>query len=271
MDSANDATSIIAFCGYIVRQLQQARSLASKEEFIRRVLDKDFVPDEKYARLLVDEIPSRLKLDVFLGVFESRWEWKVDGIYYFNKTIISDLTDEDQASVISLISDDLKTTDNEVSIRHVISGFPPEMWERYAEIARLRIENKIIRAINEGRYDVTRGRCVAGGLATWAKGRLTRFLSKKPLLYALGKKIWSGNAQERDYVTTYFLDELDQFASEDMGLIFAALAHRLKKGDKALYDALVFWSFDDASDALKEAYANFVANTEISLEDDMPF
>jgi len=271
LDSADDATSIIAFCGYIVRQLQQAKALASKEELIRRVLDKDFVPQENYARLLVDEIPSRLKLEVFLGVFEKRSEWKSNGIYYFNKVIISDLSPEDQASVVSLISDELKTTDDEVSIRHVISLFPPEMWERYAEIARLRVEHKIIRSINEGRYDVAEGRCLSGGLGVWAKGRLTRFVLKKHLLSALAAKIRSDNSHEREYVTAYFLNELDQFEKEELGPILAALIQRLKKGDKALYNALAFWSLDSRSADFDEAYDNFVADPNCDLDDEIPF
>jgi uncharacterized protein (TIGR02391 family) len=271
LDSADDATSIIAFCGYIVRQLQQAKALASKEELIRRVLDKDFVPQENYARLLVDEIPSRLKLEVFLGVFEKRSEWKSNAIYYFNKVIISDLSAEDQASVVSLISDELKTTDDEVSIRHVISGFPPEMWERYAEIARLRVEHKIIRSISEGRYDLAKGRCLAGELATWARGCLTRFMSRRPLLSALATKIRSENSQERGYVITYFLGELHQFETEELGLIFAALTHRLKKGDETLYDALLFLPLDNRSADFDHAYKNFIASPNVDLDDEIPF
>jgi cell division GTPase FtsZ len=73
---------------------------------------------------------------------------------------------EEQASIYALISDDLKTTDDDAIVRNVMSGFEPAIWGSVSEIAKLRIENKIIRAINDGRYDTKSSRCLAGGLAT---------------------------------------------------------------------------------------------------------
>lgn len=56
-DGEKDAVAILLFLDYLLRIVDQSRSPFSLAAFVGRVLDPDFVPTERYAALLVKEIP----------------------------------------------------------------------------------------------------------------------------------------------------------------------------------------------------------------------
>ncbi len=270
-DSADDGVSIILFCGYLVKQIEQAKALASKEELIRRALDKDFVPNDKYAELFLAEIPNRLRLEVFFGVYAKRAEWKVKPIYYFNKQILSQITAEERAAVVALISDDFKTNDDETSIRHVLSGTPEDVWNEISDIARLRIEHKVISSIQDGKYDKSSDRCLAGGFATWATGRFSSFLLKKELVYAIAAKLGSSDIQERNYAFNYLTDAaFRDLAKEDLGPIQSMFSRKLSEGIEAFRDDIIFLPREKWSDRMTVAFKSFSVKTD-PLDDEIPF
>lgn len=272
IDGADDGISIILFCGFLVKQIQQAKSLASKEELIARVLDRDFVPNEQYAQLLLSEIPARLRLEVFFGVYEKRKEWQPRTIFYFNKSIVAQVSDQERAVIVETISDDLKTTDDEAVIRHVMSGMPAELWSDIADIARLRIENKIIGSIRDGKYDSKTKRCLAGALATWSKSQFSRFLLKEELVAAIGAKLSSSDSQQKNYALRFFVDTVFQsFEQAELGPVHRAFTRKLIDGVQEFYDALIFVSEDNWSSDMKAAYKNFAAKPDPTLDDEIPF
>lgn len=61
-DSENDAQVLILFIGYVVQQIEQARAQFYRPAYVKRVLDPDFVPQEQYAQLLVDDLPPGHRL-----------------------------------------------------------------------------------------------------------------------------------------------------------------------------------------------------------------
>ena len=263
VDNADDGISIILFCGYLVKQIEQARALASKEELIRRALDRDFVPNEKYAELLLSEIPTRLRLEVFFGVYERRTEWKVRPIYHFNKHKIAQMSSEDRVTIVDTISNDLKITDDDLTIRHVMSGMPAEIWSEIADIARLRIEHKVIGSIREGKYDRKAQNCLAVGLATWSKAQFSYFLLKKELISAIAIKLGSSDSQGRDYAFQYLTDEaFRSFGKDDLGPIHSVFTRKLKEGVEAFHDDLLFEADDKWSTEMKAAYQNFSAKAD---------
>jgi uncharacterized protein (TIGR02391 family) len=48
-DTEEDAQILIDFIGYLVRQIDQAKAQFSRQDFLKRVLDPDFVPQKRYA------------------------------------------------------------------------------------------------------------------------------------------------------------------------------------------------------------------------------
>jgi uncharacterized protein (TIGR02391 family) len=273
-DSADDAICILMFCGYIVKQVEQARAPASKEALISRILDKDFVPEERYAELLTKEIPTGMRMEVFLGVYEQKSDWNISSVKLYNKVAMNQMSLEERASIIDLISEDLKTVEDDAIIRPILGGFEPEIWAEISEVARLRIEHRIIRSIADGRYDRTAKRCAGGALATWACGHVKFFLSQRRLASALYSKLNSINSQERDYALQYFVDTLGGLSSEHRRSIDSLFVRELKAGSEPFHDSLLFSPWDERawSDSLKEAYKNFSAKVGSSDEtDEIPF
>jgi hypothetical protein len=181
------------------------------------------------------------------------------------------MTLEEQTSIIELISDDLKTTDDDAIIRNVISGFPPQVWENISEVARLRIENKIIRAISDGRYDRKSKHCLGGGLATWARNCFPLFLLKTRLLATLRGKFDSNNSQERDYALEYFVDILSKFQRNEVRAIESVFIRHLKEGIEVFHAAVIFSEWSDWSDQMNMAFKQFSANSDPSFDDEIPF
>jgi uncharacterized protein (TIGR02391 family) len=273
MDGAEDATSIIAFCGYLVRQIEQARAPASKQELVKRVLDPDFVPQKRYAELLVEEMPPGLKMDIFLELYEQRKSWISKSMQHFNAAIMEKMTDHERKSIIELISDDLKTADDDTAIQNVLSSFPGSLWEEVSEVARLRIENRIIRSLGSGRYDSKARRCLGGAMATWTRGQFPYFLSKRELISALYAKFSSRDHQERDYALEFFIDILSAFPKDKLVTIDRLFTRKLKEGIAAFHDPLLFspWDKKHWSSELDKAYDAFVQKKEQDEEDEIPF
>lgn len=84
------------FCGYIVKQIEQAKAPASKEGLISRILDRDFVPEERYAELLIKEISNGLRMEVFLGVYEQKSNWNVKSVQFDNKVAMTQMSAEER-------------------------------------------------------------------------------------------------------------------------------------------------------------------------------
>jgi Protein of unknown function (Hypoth_ymh) len=84
-DTQEDAQVLIMFIGYLVRQIDQARAQFSCQDFLKRVIDPDFVPQKRYAELLVADIPIGQRFEVFLDVYRSKNEWKPENLRHFLK------------------------------------------------------------------------------------------------------------------------------------------------------------------------------------------
>lgn len=271
IDSAEDGVSIILFCGYLVKQLEQAKALASKESFIHRALDKDFVPNDNYAQLLLKEIPSRLRLEVFFGVYESKESWNISSIKFFNKNLISQLDPHERSIVIDTVSDDLKILDDDKIVGYILGGMPAAIWTDIAQIARLRIEHKVVKSIRDGRYDSKAQRYISGALATCSKRQFPYFILKSELILTVARKLWSSDSQERGYAFEFHSNIFSAFELSDLSPLHGVFTNRLKLGNEEFYSHLQWEPTEKWSNEMKSAYENFSAKRDDTLDDEMPF
>ena len=274
-DTEEEAQSIISFIGYIVRQLDQAKAQFSRDDFVNRVLDPDFVPKDRYAELLVEEVPARARVDVFLGIYREIEHWKPENLRVFLKVFLAAMTDDEASQVCQIVTNDLEISEAEDTIRLVVGSFPPALWLRIGEAARLRVETKLIRSIREGRYDDKNSRCRAGGLGTWS-GRIFESLTlKQEMIATIAQKIRSQSAEERGYVFKFLFNSASNLSTSMPEWIASALIGRLKAGDIQVHAELDFfppWEKDEWPKALKEAFATFQeAEPSTDEIDDIPF
>ena len=275
-DVEEEAQSIISFIGYIVRQIDQAKAQFSRADFVNRVLEPDFVPNNRYAELLVAEVPVRARLDVFFDLCREIQHWKLENMRIFLKVLLGAMKDDEIAQACNVVTQDLETSQTEDYIRFMVGSFPIDLWHRIGEAARLRVENKLIRSVREGRYDSKDSRCRAGGLGTWSPRIFESFILKEEMIAVIGSKICAQSVEEREYVFRYLFNSAFKISHEMPEWIAKALITRLKAGDIQVHTELDFlppWAESKWPKALKEAFVAFEeaepSNNE--MDDDIPF
>ena len=275
-DTEEDAQVLIAFIGYVVRQVDQAKAQFSRPDFLKRVIDPDFVPQERYANLLVSEVPNGQRLEVFLDIYRAKEAGRPEHLCHFFSVLLSQLSEEDLKQVYEVISDELRTVDDETTIRLIIASFDGSVWPNIDEAARLRIENRLIRAVREGRFNRKQNRFRGGALGTWSARLLPYFSLKQEFLLAIFDKLRSNSPEEEDYILHYLFRSLKPLASQMPSHIESIIRARLKKGDKRFYDAMILMCPWDAKtytlelakaiEEFREAEASFT-----DFDDDIPF
>ena len=143
-------------------------------KFITQVFDPDFVrSSQRYAKLLVDEIPANKRFDALVTLYRQKLNGDIYNVGLVVHTLIAKLTDDQIKQYLAIVSDELVMITEEKDIRHNLHLLPPNLWEQLSEISRLRVENKVIRAIKDG--EASNGSSRSGALATWARGHFRHF------------------------------------------------------------------------------------------------
>lgn len=273
-DSEEDAQIIIIFLGYIVRQLDLAKSQFSREDFIKRILDPDFVPQARYSELLVEEIPTSQRLETFLDVYRAKNSGKIDNLRHFFNALLPKLSDDERAQAYEVISEELKIADDEATIRVVIGTLGKTCWKNLHETARLRIENRLIRSVKEGKYNAKQKRVRDGSLGTWIISIFSQISLKQEALRAISDSLESSSTEREDYILKYIfssmasLSDTFPFGYDDL------FTSKLKNGDERFFKAIRDSSpWTDWSLELSDAIINFEAVEPIydPFDDDIPF
>lgn len=235
-DEKGDADALIVFVNHLVGVIGQSKALFSKETFLQRVFDPDFVKTERYAELLVDEIPSRFRLEVLTDVFNRKEQGDGKNLAIFAPTLLSALEPEQKTEFFALVSEELNTTSSDATIRCTLQMLPADTLEQISEVARMRVENKLIASIAKGQADPLGGECYDGALGTWTGQWFAHFGAKKELAYALYRKIGSENPAQHAYVCKYCWDLLTKLEEKPSSTLVRLLNERLADGSRVFYD-----------------------------------
>lgn len=271
-DSEDDAKILILFIGYLTRQIDQAKSQFSPSEFLKKVFDSNFVPNERYARLLVNEIPAGRRLDVFLDVFRVMETGLSENLTHFFSALLEQLSTEEIRTVYDVVSDTLRRTDDDRTIRQVIVCIGPRHWPQYSEVARLRIENRLIKSVREGRFDESQNRCRSGALGAWSSTLFPHFSLKREMLEAISDKLRSSSDEELGYALRFFFVHLNQLAESMPRDISKTLVMKLQSGDERIHKAVVNhcpWDRSTFSPELAKAISGFQPG--FPPEEELPF
>ena len=238
IDSQEEADTLILFVNYLVGVIDKSRSPFSKVDFLKRVFDKSFVEKQRYAQLLVEEIPARKRLEVMLDVIRDKEQGAGKALALFVSALLSKLTDDERTEVYRAVSDELKVTESDDTIRTTLAIFPSDIQLHLEEPARLRMENRLIRSIAEGRLTLKTGDCLSGALGTWAMGRCQFFLLKDDLLSTIVRKLQSTDWREHAYVFKFFWSEFTDLEKPTSPRIVQTIKRQLKAGNSLFRDRL---------------------------------
>lgn len=278
IDNKEDADCIILFVNYLLNVIGVSKGVFSVNEFLTKVFDPSFVQSDRYAELLIKEIPKRYKLEVITEVFKKKAEGDSDSIALFIKALLSKLEQDDLSKLAEFVSEELNTTNDSEAVRITTKIFPVEFWARLGELARLRSENRFLKSIKEGEYIVATKQCLNGAFGTWCEGYLNVFTSKEDCIAALLIKLNSDKKTEQDYVFQFFvsplLSSLDKLEEDSWIVEWAKgiINDGMKSGDKRFrdlaYRAMIYhnsaWkdSLKVSFDAFQEAIPSTVDKSE---------
>ena len=272
-DTQADADALIVFVDYLLRLLGHARSSFSVDECVNRVVERNFVPAERYAALLVEEIPVRQQLQVALAVYQRKPEADCTSLRFFFDAVIQRLTQEEAQELFEAVSAELRESSDDGALRSVLQLLHPDHWTKLDEVARLRTENRLIRNAQDGRYVRGSEKCVAGSIATWSRSFWSRFSLKRELLRVLVDKLCSSSAESQDYVLKFYFNYLEELAEEPPPGLQRVLADRLEAGDVRFKEELELSSYSrwKWNDRVTKALELFQPAEPVPEDDDLPF
>ncbi len=278
-DSKQDADAVILFVDYLLRVINQSSAQFTLENFLPKVFDTSFVKDPKYAELLVSEIPTKRRMEVMLAVLQKKEHGDGEALYFFLAALMAVLEQSDQLEVFQLLSERLQLADEFVTIKTIIQILKPSDWPRLHLAARMRIENKLIESIAEGKYNRATQKCSPGALGTWATGIFRHFTLKSKAANAITNRLFSDSVKAQDYALKFVGAHLPELTPAPSEHLKKRLLEKLSKGDKRFHDMVSAFNLhcdtDVWYDPFKDALEHFVAAKETAPvedeDDDVPF
>lgn len=257
-DKKETADAIIVFVNYLLGQLEATKEAFTPAAFLESVRDPEFVDSSRYAELLVKEIPAMRRADALLAIYKDRLAIDLKRATTLIRLLISQLSDQQIATYLAEVSDDLRTSRDDVAIRTTLQMLTPDLWPRLEEVCRLRIENKLIKVIEAGKAPAD-GKLI-GALGTWAGRYLKAFTSRDQAQKAIGYKMMWGDVADRNYVSRYFMWCLPEFMDDDwIAPCVGSIAIAIREGEEITKRNLVehVGEFPDAwQQKLAEALAD---------------
>lgn len=264
-DTQADADALLVFINYVLGLIGHAKTSFSLEETVARILDEDFVPNKRYAELLVEEIPARQRLPVWLKTFESRAQANPERLPFFSQALLEKLSSSDRAEYFSALSGELRDASGEDSLRIILQILRPEQWPELSEVARLRSENRLLKNFRGGLADPEHGECLAGELATLACPFWAHFALKKEFMEAATDGLSASRPEALEYARLFALDHLPLLADKPPWRLQTAIANRLRNEDGLVYLSVkheLIWNKDSWNKKVNEALVAYDAKDE---------
>ncbi|WP_155122496.1 hypothetical protein [Burkholderia ubonensis] len=223
----------------------------------------------------MEDIPIGQRLEVFLDAYREKETVKGEHLRHFFDALLPTLTGDERIQVDQIISDELKTTDDDATVRAVIGSLGGDIWPRLAEVSRLRVEHKLVRSVQEGHFDSKQKVCRSGSLGTWARNLFPHFSLKREMLGAITNKLRSGNRTEEDYVFQYLFPFLGDLHNAIPATLDVACRMKIRNGNQRFYTGLTVyapWPKETWSKDLIRAVDEFKAAPDFDeMDDDIPF
>jgi uncharacterized protein (TIGR02391 family) len=205
-DTQPEADAVIYFLDYVLSILNASKEAFTVDTFIASISDPEFVESKRYAELLVAEVPANRRVDALTSLFNIRRTLEFRKVRHVISTLLSLLSEPQLLQYVNVLSDQLRTTTEDLDVRTALQMLTPELWPRLSEAARLRIENKLIRDIQKGEI-LSTGK-VAGSLGTWCSSFIKNFTLRAEAANVLLTKLEDIDEDDHHYVAKYFMARL---------------------------------------------------------------
>lgn len=263
-DKQEDADAIILFINLLLKQLDNSKGKFSKEIFLKRIKDKDFVANKKYVSLLIKTIPPKKYYDTIFDLLDSNEYIKLQNLKLVFHDLISKIKEEELEELLKSASEELRHEESNKIVVKIVVLFK-DYWTRIDEDSIIRTENKLINCLKNGQY-IDYKINEEGICATYINEIIDLFTLKTELADALFLKLKKGTYEEHSYLFKYFskhIEELDKHSKYDLVEI---LIEKLSKGNQLFYEyANEFIKDGEIKNKIIKSVTNFVE------EDNLPF
>jgi len=264
-DEESTANAVLLFINFLINIIDKSKTKFTETDYIERVFDPSFVESDRYAELLIKDIPIKKRLDIFITVYRKKESGDGKKLEYFFKHLIKKLSIDEKKQIYEIISDELKKTRSDKTIIRVFQILLPKYWKEINETARLRTENKIIKSIEDGRY-TNEKECTGGSLATWARDYFVNFCLIEELDSTIISKLDNYDREQQNYIFTYFKDYLDIIINKQEPWMNHIIVKKLQIGDKRFYDII-----EDKSEEFKKQFKKQLEEFEEKDLDEIDF
>lgn len=238
-DSQETADAVIVFINYLLTVLEAAREAFTADTFVARVTDSEFVDSDLYADLLVAEIPVLKRGEALIALYRRRDELDLPARSNLILKLIDGLSEAQASAYLAVVSDELRVATENAPIRSSLQMLTPALWPGLDQVARIRIETKLIKGIDAGKSHAE-GR-VEQSLATWSRDFLRVFTLRADAETSLVGKLAFGETADHHYVARFFLHSLPEIVLREanIGLCVSEIAGVIKKGDGVMRRHLI--------------------------------
>jgi uncharacterized protein (TIGR02391 family) len=238
-DTQATADSIICFINYLLGIIEKSEEPFVLSKFLTRVFDQHFYNSQYYAELLVSEIPANKWFDTLVAVYREKLRGDIYSIGLVIGALIDKLSDDQVKQFLAIVSDEMTFITDETDIRYNLQLLPPKLWEQLSEASKLRIENRVICSIKNGR--VVRDDLGDGALATWASQHFKNFTLKDQVGNIFIEKLNSNSSYEQLYVIEYFLTSLPKVITLRYKLkkCVTAISSWIREGNERVHKTLI--------------------------------
>jgi len=241
-------------------------------EFLDRVFDPDFVEKSRYAELLVQEIPKKYRYDIMVEVFRRKERGIGHKIAIFANELFPKLTTDEKRKFVQVVSEELKNTRESAIVGKTIQILPSGVWSKVEETARLRIENKLITSIRDGKMQSYADQCDDGALGTWALEILDECTLLDDLKKALLNKLDSLDDLQINYVFRFFSPILYRLEGKYKQWFVQSINKGLKNGNYRFYEHITPVVENNKYDWVKNIHEEYKDFTPARDEfNDLPF
>lgn len=209
-DDKLSADAIIVFVNYLLKLIDQSKLRFNEEEFLARVFDPYYVETKEYSDLLVQDIPKRQRANIAIQTILRRNEGKIYPLGHFINALFDHLESVELSRVYKIISDELKTTTNNIDIRYLVHICPGKYWDKIEQSVRIRTESILYSDFSKGSYDKTTKRCGEfGALATWiTENHLENFAEQSKWTRQAIEMLKSEDECVVEYIEHYFWSKI---------------------------------------------------------------
>jgi uncharacterized protein (TIGR02391 family) len=242
-DEKETADTILIFINYIIGIIEKAEEPYSIEKFIKRIYDPDFVFQERYVSLLVKEIPERHLPDTLIEIYRKRIIGEGKRLGLLVREIRNRISYELSEKLFLIISEDLKIINNPDDIITILNCISPDDWFRINEIARMRIENKVINSLKKGSINRKNAIESEGLFALQLKKYIKVFGNRLEIEKAIINKVNDDPYESERYIMLYLINDIPNIIIEqaNIDILLQVLADGIRRGDSVIKANMKKW------------------------------